>query len=455
MRRWQYLLAMWWMLWAFVGTAQAKPTRKVMIETDPSGATVYVNDKESASVGTTPLVLDLPLGDTTVIFERKGCKPTIKNISVVKGKGPLKQSFVLKIGQGSLSVKLASGADSVGGIDVYLNGQKQGSAPLDVEVDAGSYQVVAKLGTRVVYEESVEVEVDGAATVTIRSKAAPTKVESDAATPLDAPPDAAPPIVTADPDNSSASSDLGTKGSPVVSRPTTYVELAAASSFLIRKVSYQQATTPNLSGFAQKGQVMIGVQLQFWPLAGSPHGWLQGLSVQGQADIGVPQTFLTTPLGDFTMKSRYRMFAGQLRYRLPITGDMASGLSVEALTGWQQLRFGFDGATAGLELLPDAVLSSIRVGGGLSVAGGNWRARAYSNFHAGAKGGPYIDRFFDSAVTAFDVGGEVNIHSLHWLISAGVAYTRHRWVVTPGSQYAATGAIDQLTVFSLQLGYRL
>jgi hypothetical protein len=41
------------------------------------------------------------------------------------------------------------------------------------------------------------------------------------------------------------------------------------------------------------------------------------------------------------------------------------------------------------------------------------------------------------------------------LISAGVAYTRHRWVVTPGSQYAATGAIDQLTVFSLQLGYRL
>ena len=53
----------------WVGIAAAGPTRKVTVESDPAGASVYVNDKEEGVKCKTPCTVDAPVGEATFIVE--------------------------------------------------------------------------------------------------------------------------------------------------------------------------------------------------------------------------------------------------------------------------------------------------------------------------------------------------------------------------------------------------
>src|SRR5215813_1250001 len=89
------------------GSAQAKPKRKVRIESDPPGATVYVGAKKAGARGTTPVTLDLAPGETTFILELDGYLPHIESVSVVVAKGraaksPQKLTFLLDKAVGTI-----------------------------------------------------------------------------------------------------------------------------------------------------------------------------------------------------------------------------------------------------------------------------------------------------------------------------------------------------------------
>src|SRR5262249_35567105 len=88
-------------------TAAAKPKRKVRIETDPPGATVYVGDKKAGPKGTTPVTIDLAPGEQTLIIELDGYLPHTESITVSMAKGkaaksPQKVAFALDKAVGTI-----------------------------------------------------------------------------------------------------------------------------------------------------------------------------------------------------------------------------------------------------------------------------------------------------------------------------------------------------------------
>jgi hypothetical protein len=390
------------------GLAHAGPTRSVLVETEPPGVTVYVGDRESEPAGTTPLEINLPLGETTMFLEIDSFRPLIKNVKVTKGKGILKQKFVMKRGQGTLVVKAKNAADSVGGLDVFVDGESKGALPIEIEIDAGPHQVQAKSGSRVVFEQTVQVLIDESATVSVQAKNKKT-TNIEETKPDDA--------TTGSGEESGEEKPDPGNGTEIEKVPNQddyakYFMLGVQSSFVTRSVTYQDVRTSNLGKFSQKGQIMLGAHLQIWPLAKSSIGALRGAYLLGQAEFGVPQTFSTKPQGDFQLKSSYRTLTAAAGVRVLV----AAPVSIDIDGGWQQQRLSFSGDAGGIAVVPNGQISSIRLGGGLAIGSREIFATIGGHARLVSGGGAYVqDRFLDAKGSGFDLGAGVHFRAVKWL----------------------------------------
>ncbi len=102
--------------WA--GLAAAAPTRKVTVESEPPGASVYVNDKEDGAKCTTPCTVDAPIGDTVLIVELENYVQKFQPVVVSKRGKINKVTVKLEPSIGYIVIDSAKGASiSVDDVD--------------------------------------------------------------------------------------------------------------------------------------------------------------------------------------------------------------------------------------------------------------------------------------------------------------------------------------------------
>jgi hypothetical protein len=175
-----------------VTAASAGPTRRVTIDTDPEGATVYFNDRDSRPVcERTPCSVDAPIGQTTIVIELRGYGPVIDQLEVAK-KGKLTNfKFQLSKATDDPEPATASSPSSAGvgtividassakGATVNIDGADKGKVPLKIEVDPGTRVVVViKDGLRI-FDKKVQVEAGEELRVTPRSGSTAAAVSKD------------------------------------------------------------------------------------------------------------------------------------------------------------------------------------------------------------------------------------------------------------------------------------
>lgn len=140
-------------VFALAQPVAAAPTRKVVIDTEPSGASVYVGEKEAGSSGVTPVTLDLPVGDNVVIIELDNFIPKFETVTVPKGKGkPVKVSFKLERGAGALVITTDAASK---GAKVLIDDEERGTAPGRIEVPAGLHRVVLVAKGKTIFDEDI------------------------------------------------------------------------------------------------------------------------------------------------------------------------------------------------------------------------------------------------------------------------------------------------------------
>jgi len=115
---------------------------RVVIDSAPQQAAIYVNDKSFGIQGYTPTTLKLPKGTYTVILELPGFKSVSRPISVTRS-----AQFMFPLEReakpATLDVRSVSN-DSASGGTLYIDGQQVGTVPARVLLSTGSHLVEVK-----------------------------------------------------------------------------------------------------------------------------------------------------------------------------------------------------------------------------------------------------------------------------------------------------------------------
>lgn len=132
----------------------------VRIDSQPSGATVYLDSKEGAPLGRTPFTGRLPSGSHTLIVELDGYVSQVQDINVRRQRRPLRIDVKLsKIDLASIEVVLGRAGGrplDAEGARILVDGRDVGAAPDTVQVPAGPHQVEVVLEGYKTFETWVE-----------------------------------------------------------------------------------------------------------------------------------------------------------------------------------------------------------------------------------------------------------------------------------------------------------
>ena len=392
--------------------------RPVHIESDPPGANVYLGDKESGSKGQTPLDLDLPPGEYTVILELDGHVPAFQQLVVedVKGKRakePTRLSVTLESGVAMLGVTGKAPADA----RVLIDGKDRGALPVRVELEAGAHQVQVVTPGREPYEQWIELEGGQDHTMTVDLFAV-------------APPPPAP--------------KAGPKGPP---GPLAVVRLG--SRFVWRRFGYDDAPDPMTTpAFTSDAVPMFRFDAEVAPWRTSRAAW-RAWPVVLVLGAGITTT-ATRTIGVQSANYNQRELEAGLRYRLRLAERAALGFDV----GWAALLYNFAGDAA--RVLPDVTYHAVRLGvRGEGKAGPavGW-VGIENRLVAGS--GDLGDRFATASADGFAARAGVLARFLDGRLEVGAEYAlvRFGWTFDPreGSGYVATGGTDTFHNLGLWLG---
>lgn len=128
----------------------------LVIESEPPGATVYVDRKELGAYGTTPLELPIAPGSYRVLLEREGSHPAHLDEVRVKAGQREELSATLSPLVGTLVVR-----GTPEGAEVRVRGERLGVLPAELAVPPGSHRVEVSAPGFVTRVETVELEADG------------------------------------------------------------------------------------------------------------------------------------------------------------------------------------------------------------------------------------------------------------------------------------------------------
>jgi hypothetical protein len=432
-----------------LGSASAAAGGNVSIDSTPPGASVYVGDKADGEKGQTPVTLSLPPGDYTIVLELRGYGSEFVNIKVPRNKKLVTAKVTMHKAVGTLKVTVTGKASD---LEIFVNDENKGAAPQTLELPADSYHVEIKRGSVVLRDEfvnvddgqDVELTVDGASAGSKTSSGDGGKSKSGTGSGNGNGSDQ-----TGDgEDTTGAGSGSGSKDPDDDNRATRlpWIELDATTTVMFRKVTYTSATTSNLFGYDQGGQVLLGVALQLYPLA-KVDNFLRTLSLRGHGNFGVPQPFNTANVQMFPVKTSYRQLGAEVHYQLPI-----GSIALDAFSGYEKQRFAFSGDVEGLKVLPDADLTSVRLGGGVTARFGSVSAFASGEARVVLGGGPYMARFSNAKAQsfAFGGGGRGDFGRFHASLNATVA--NYAWGFLPTPEYQAKTATDRIITVDIGVG---
>jgi hypothetical protein len=415
------------------GVAHAGPTRKVVIDTDPEGATIYVGDKESGpKCQTTPCTLDLPIGDTTILFiELESFSEAIEQVEVPNKRDskPMKFHVDLKAAVGTIVINGSPGAN------IEINDEDKGKAPARIEMPEGSHHVVVTQGGKRLFDDFVQVDANAEATVTPRAggitKSNPT---NPTATPTDA--------------------TVDKPATPATSKPRGhYVMGSGAFDVGFRKFSYDGNMTKNtLRDETEVGQVLAGPMIELWPTEILGLGVLPGLSLMGRFEFGLNSQPVTGMDIAGTTTTFWQSLEISVRNRFVIADTAA----VEVGVGYLRDTYRFNGSPNDVMLVPDADYQSIRVGVRGSLLLDPVEPYLVLENRIVLNGGSLQQRF-PLGASANGLHGALGAvaHFGNFAVRLEAAITDYSWTFKPdtGARFIASGGSDRIEDISLSLGY--
>ncbi len=418
------------------GVATAAPKRKVKIESEPAGATVYLNAKEDGPVCTTPCTFDAPVGDTPLIIELENHKQLFENLSVPAKKSIATLKFKLEPALGTINVTGPAGAR------ITVDDEDKGKAPTKIEIGAGSHNVKLTLNGKQLASEFIEVPINGEVDVAGTEKQVTAGEDK-------------PPPETGEVEGG------GTTGDPSIGveapkpRAARGPILAAALRMDVgfRNFEYQGDQTANLTPESEEGQVLLGPEVELWPgtLFGSRA--LRGLSALLRFGYGVNAQVVTEKMTGSETGARTFWRAYELSVRQRFT--IADTMTIEVGGGYVRDQHQFEGNSAAIKLVPDADYRAFRIGARISVLLGGVEPYLAVENRLVQSGGPLEARF--RTASASGVHGAAGLAMSFGSIGARVegAITRYSWTFTSqaGDEFIATGGVDSIKYISVSVGY--
>lgn len=411
-------------LLALAGTAHAAPTRKVRIATEPAGATVYLSSKENGPVcPATPCTFDAPIGDTPIIIELENHVSLVENLSIPKrDRKPLDVSFKLVAAVGTIKVEGPKGAK------ITINDEDRGTAPTEIEIEAGQYIVMLSMNGKPLESHPVDVEAGGEVTVVGAGKAAP--------------------------QGEPTTGGIGAQVEVKPPRQGTIVSASATFEIGFRAFSYDNVqTTATLNDESEPGVVTAGPHVELWlgNLFRVPA--LRGVSLLGRAQFGLNKlTIAGEPLmAPATTFWQSLEISARHRWTIKQRG------TVEVGAGFVRDRFQFNGDVDDVRLLPDVDYKSIRIGGRGSLLFGAWEPYLVAENRIVLSGGA-LERRFDSATTSGlrgALGLAAKFGKLHARLEGSLM--RYRWTFKYENDdaFKADAGTDSIKLVALSVGYAL
>jgi PEGA domain len=444
-------------LGALASPADAKPKRKVRIESDPSGATVYVNSKKSRPRGKTPLTLDLPIGEVTLIVEKNGYQPHIESVSVTAAKGkaakkPQPLSFTLDKAGSTIRLKGVSR-----GATVTLDGNAV-SATDKIEAEPGAHELVVKQPGKEPFDQWVEISAGDEKVVDVKAGGGGA-VASGGGGGGGGDGGDENPLATAG--GGAGSGDSGGGGAAAVETHQEpggraphpwYGTLGASYEAGWRRFTYSGLTKGTQKPFEGNGIGMITFwgELAPWRASSGAHA-IWPLSIVGSFGVGFPVT-ASDPTGK-TANTFWRTTEVGLRWHWNVTHEL--GLDFEG--GWARLLYTFRDDMDGLiDTIPDVDYQSVRLGlrGVARLGAGRLWVAGEDRIILSA--GEETNRFTGASAQGLGarVGFDVPLMSGRLIIRVEGNLSRYTWtfhsVMTDTN--VADGATDTLFGFNAGLG---
>jgi hypothetical protein len=419
------------LLFGLGAVAEAGPMRKVVVETDPPGATVYLNDKEAGPVcAATPCTIEVPVnGEANLIIEESSYAPEFATVDTSKRTSkPISIKVSLKKAIGFITIESPKGAT------VSVDDKDSGTVPAHVEVEAGGHHVVVTANNKAVFDDFVNVDVNEDIPVT------------PAATTGGTPP----PEGTPETDKPPAP-ETGKHRRP-------YVFGSAAFDIGFRKFTYDNAQ-PNhlgkqdLNTEDEAGQVLVGPLVEIYPTAIANIDALPGLALVVRYEYGVnSQSVMANNLsgGLSTYWSSLEIGA---KYRWVVLEQLA----IEASGGYLSDTYRYNGAPADVALVPDVQYQSLRIGGRAAFVAGQFEPYLVLESRLVVDGGNLGGRFPGGASTS-GLHGALGVQAHFGALGLRIegSLTQYSWTFKTDptmDTYVADGGSDSIKQITLAVGY--
>jgi hypothetical protein len=422
-----------------LGSAQAGPTRKVLVDSEPQGASVYVDDVDrGVACEPTPCEISAPIGTVTLIIRLDKYEPEIKEVDVPKGKRALQQKYKLKSAIATIRVDTPKGAS------VRIDEEDKGKAPVEVSVAAGdAHHIVVVANGKTVFDDVQELATGDE--YVVKPKLATNVVVADK------------PPVTDDDDDDRGDGDGDGTGSAAITgtsdaKPRSpFITGGLAFDVGIRHVTY---TTPAMSDLVREldggSQALMGPAVELWPgrlLGLHP---LRGLSLFARAQFSVVSQTVTGSDLEGSVTSKWSSFEASLRQRWQF-----SQIVVEVSGGYVQDGFGFEASSMNdLDKMPIADYQSLRLGGRVGFLSDNIEPYLSGENRIVFSAGELASRYSSSSATG--LRGSAGVMMKLGMIAARIEGTlmKYSWDLTydPASRWKASAADDSLMLFSAVVG---
>jgi hypothetical protein len=411
---------------------------RVTITSEPSGATVWVDDRSGKALGTTPYNTSLSEGKHTVFLELPGYEFVVQEINVRRRKrGPQRVSFnLVQLRSGSIDVLAASGSPDADGARVFIDGKEVGTVPDTFDIPEGAHQVeVVKDGYKR-FQNWVEVTKGESVEVSVALEAL--RPGETIQTSRDPDPNPDSPITSRPSDDGKGKATVKDGPSPVV--------LAAGMGAGWRRFDYEQPRTNNLRPYSANGIALVDIGAEF--RVGALVSALRWLSIFGGASLSLPLTSSTEAGAEEIKTSWFRREVG-LRARFD-AGPGAFGLDVAEGGN----AFTFDNAGLLENEIPEAVYEYVRMGATYGVHKGD------NAFGAGGDGLVILssngvsDRFNNPSIVGFRVHGWYRRHLFSGVqASLTGSFTQFSYALEAGPLHDADGGYDRMFDVILSGGY--
>jgi hypothetical protein len=420
--------------------------RTVLVETEPAGATVYIEDTAAGpACEATPCTIDAKVGTLTLIIQLEGYVPLFEAVDVPRKapKKPLAVKFSLKSAVGAIVIDQPKGAS------VRVDDEDRGKVPIRISLAAGAYHVLVAHNGKTLYDEYVTVATGEDVEIATSSSGAAR-------------------VATRDDDDDDGDDDdkpAGGRGGGSVTAITGSVRAPSSTPIITAGVAFdigfRECTFDDLMpgsrirDSAERGAVLAGPAIEVWPGTLLGVGKLRGLSLFLRAQFGLRGQEVRQETGNEIM-GQLTTFWGSYELSVRHRWTIADILALEPSAGYVRDQLRFNATVANdLELVPDAEYQSVRIGVRLGLLLGALEPYVSGENRIVLSGGELANRFTNASATGLRgaLGALIRMGAITARVEGGI--TRYTWAFTsnPSAVDQATGATDTVKVISFLVGY--